>query len=115
MAPVSSSAGAERGDGRSGGVLRCLILRVEGRTRRGLRDHPEATGATPVLDPRAAGRAASLAYAAAARSMAGMVLFPSVESMPGDGRWKPRIWRPVQIRRGLVLAGRRCVEGPVRV
>lgn len=69
---------ARRHAGRSGGVLRCLILRVEGRTRWGLRDHLEATGVTPVLDPQAVGRVASLAYAAEAGSMANMVLFPLV-------------------------------------
>ena len=66
-----------------------------------LRDLPEAAGATPALDPRAAGRAASLACAAAARSMVGMVLFPSVESMSGDGRQKPQI----QIRPGMATGG----------
>ena len=70
-----------------------------------LRDLLEAAGATPALDPRAAGRAAPLACAAAARSMAGMVLFPSMESMSGDGRRKLRIWRPVQIHPSVATCG----------
>ena len=36
-------------------------------------------------------------------------------ALPEDGSRRPRIWRPVQIHRGVVLADRWCVEGPVRV